>query len=355
MNEAPNTLDPDAAPIFIVGTGRSGTTLLRLMLNAHPRIHLTHEASFYVGRQFIPRRFSASDWLELYFQSFSFAWLLIHPDEIREDLAKTHPEGAPREAFPDAYRSIMRAKAAHYDRPRYGDKTPFHASYVGQILKDFPDARIIHILRDPRPTILSLRDMPWAPRSWILNNRYLHRLAKDIAPHRSQIHEVRLEDLLAEPEREMRAILEFVDEPWDERVLDHTQHAPLEDVPPFPWLLTATKARGSTPKRDWRERIPPAWIRQIEKRNAVYFDTYGYERAVLEEEPSFFARMRAVFADMPQTRRFLSRFIPLARKLGSTNPPSVEEAQRRLLDLNPEAWELYPDFEMPARPEVERR
>ena len=299
------------------------------MLNAHPRIHLTHEASFYVGRQFIPRRFSASDWLELYFQSFSFAWLLIHPDEIREDLAKTHPEGAPREAFPDAYRSIMRAKAAHYDRPRYGDKTPFHASYVGQILKDFPDARIIHILRDPRPTILSLRDMPWAPRSWILNNRYLHRLAKDIAPHRSHIHEVRLEDLLAEPEREMRAILEFVNEPWDERVLDHTQHAPLDDVPPFPWLLTATKARGSTPKRDWRERIPPAWIRQIEKRNAIYFDHYGYERATLETEPTRLARTRAILNDLPQARRFLTRFIPLARKLGSTTPPPVAEAQRR--------------------------
>ena len=347
--------NPDDAPIFVVGTGRSGTTLLRLMLNAHPRIHLTHEASFYVGRQFLPRRFTASDWLELYFKSFSFAWLLIHPDEVREDLAKTHPDGAPKDAFPDAYRSIMRAKAAHYSRPRYGDKTPFHASYVGKMLSEFPDARVIHILRDPRPTILSLRDMPWAPRSWILNNRYLHRLAKELAPHRDKIHEVRLEDLLADTEHEMRAILEFVDEPWDERVLKHTEHAPLDDVPPFPWLLTATKERGSTPKRDWRERIPAAWIRQIEKRNAIYFDNYGYERATLEEEPSFFDRMRAVFADMPEARRFLARFIPLARKLGSTSPPSVAEAQRRLLDLNPGAWELYPDLVMPERPEVERR
>jgi len=347
--------NPDDAPIFVVGTGRSGTTLLRLMLNAHPNIYLTHEASFYVGRQFVPRRFSASDWLELYFQSFSFAWLLIHPDEVREDLARTHPGGAPRSAFPDAYRSIMRAKAAHYSKPRYGDKTPFHASYVGLMLREFPDARVIHITRDPRPTILSLRDMPWAPRSWILNNRYLHRLTKDIAAHREKIHEVRLEDLLADPEREMRTMLEFVDEPWDERVLDHTRHAPLDDVPPFPWLLTATKPRGSTPRRDWRERIPPAWIRQIEKLNAPYFDNYGYERAVLEHEPSFLERMRAVFGDLPQARRFLVRFIPLARKLGSTRPLSMEEAQRRLLDLNPEAWASYPGFELPARPKVERR
>ena len=345
----------DSAPIFVVGTGRSGTTLLRLMLNAHPNIYLTHEASFYVGRQFIPRRFSASDWLELYFKSFSFAWLLIHPDEVREDLAKVHPDGAPRAALPDTYRSIMRAKAAHYSEPRYGDKTPFHASYVGQILKDFPDARIIHILRDPRPTILSLRDMPWATRSWLLNNRYLRRLTKEIAPHRDKIHEVRLEDLLSNAEHEMRAILDFVGEPFDERVLEHTEHAPLDDIPPFPWLLTATKKRGSTPKRKWQERIPAAWIRQIEKRNAAYLDTYGYERAELDVEPSFFDRMRAVLADIPQAHRFLRRFIPLARKLGSTNPPSMEEAQRRLLDLNPEAMALYLDLELPERPQVEHR
>ena len=65
--------------------------------------------------------------------------------------------------------------------------------------------------------------------------------------------------------------------------------------------------------------------------------------------------MRAVLADIPQAHRFLKRFIPLARKLGSTNPPSMEEAQRRLLDLNPEAMELYPDLELPDRPRVERR
>ena len=42
--------DPDEAPVFVVGTGRSGTTLLRQMLDAHPRIHVTHEAAFYFYR-----------------------------------------------------------------------------------------------------------------------------------------------------------------------------------------------------------------------------------------------------------------------------------------------------------------
>ena len=51
MLEAPRTEcavhSVDESPIFVIGTGRSGTTLLRQMLNAHPRIHITHEAGFY--------------------------------------------------------------------------------------------------------------------------------------------------------------------------------------------------------------------------------------------------------------------------------------------------------------------
>ncbi|MDE0916429.1 MAG: sulfotransferase [Planctomycetota bacterium] len=343
----------DEAPIFVVGTGRSGTTLLRLMINAHPRIHLTHEASFYIGRQFIPKRYSASDWLELYFKSFPFAWQYLRTADVREELAKTHPGDAPREALPDAYKAIMRCKAHQRGCPRYGDKTPFHASYIGTILKDFPGARIIHILRDPRPTCLSLQDMPWAPGSWILNNRYMARLAKEIGPYRDQMHEVRLEDLLANPEGEMRSLLDFVGEEWDARVLDHTSHIPPNDVPPFPWLLTATQPRGKVPTRHWAEKIPPAWIRQIEFRNRFWFETYGYPLAELENEPTWGERFGAVWKDFPEAGRFLRRFLPLARRLASKNPPDAAEAQHRLLHLNPKAWDRYPDFEFPERPVVE--
>ena len=64
-------LDSSLSPIFVVGTGRSGTTLLRTMLNAHPRIYLTHEASFYVA-EVAARRLDGRAWLERYFESPSF-------------------------------------------------------------------------------------------------------------------------------------------------------------------------------------------------------------------------------------------------------------------------------------------
>ena len=56
-----NAIDPDKSPIFVIGMGRSGTTLLRQMLSAHPRIHNTHEAFFYAYAQGTPDDVSASE------------------------------------------------------------------------------------------------------------------------------------------------------------------------------------------------------------------------------------------------------------------------------------------------------
>src|SRR5579871_2575309 len=92
-------VSPDHSPIFVIGTGRSGTTLLRQMLNAHPRIHLTHEACFYSYANHARAHASANAWLERYFETFSFAWLRLDPQQVREAL----PQQLPIERIAEAY------------------------------------------------------------------------------------------------------------------------------------------------------------------------------------------------------------------------------------------------------------
>ena len=65
---------------------RSGTTLLRQMLTAHPRIHITHEAGFYSYARHAPAGMRAAEWLELYFQTYSFAWMRLAPAVVRDAL-----------------------------------------------------------------------------------------------------------------------------------------------------------------------------------------------------------------------------------------------------------------------------
>ena len=139
---------PDLSPIFVIGSGRSGTTLLRLMLCAHPRIYLTHEAMFYLLEPRFLRKMRARAGLKSYFRSPAFRSLGIDPEKVLAGL----PDPLPPGRIGDVYAALMRAKAAQYGRVRFGDKTPVNTQYIDRIFRDFPDARVIRIIRDPRST-----------------------------------------------------------------------------------------------------------------------------------------------------------------------------------------------------------
>src|SRR5512143_1138477 len=107
---------PDDSPIFIIGTGRSGTTLLRQMMNAHPRIHITHEAGFYSYARHAPPGSDARQWLERYFETYSFRWLRLDREVVRAAL----PAETSLERLNDICRVIMREKARQAGKVRYG-------------------------------------------------------------------------------------------------------------------------------------------------------------------------------------------------------------------------------------------
>ncbi len=347
---APSTPpDPDRAPIFVVGTGRSGTTLLRLVLNAHPRIYLTHEASFYLIRSGLPKEPSAEQFLGRYFRSAAFAFLGLSPEQVRSELGRV-PDGG---RLPGAYRAIMRAKATGFGRVRYGDKTPLHAGRLGQIFADFPDARVVHMVRDPRGTVASLMRMPWAASSVGLNSLFCRRTLDQVAPFRDRICELTLDDLLARPRHVLERVLAFVGEPWDDAVLDHPAHTPAGDVPAFPWFAKAHRPiRAPTGDPAWLTQLSPAWIRNIERLHTVSMARYGYEPARLPREPSFLDRQRARLADAPQVVRSLAHRRSLLSMTRRGRVADPREVLACLLTWNPSAWAHYPGFVMPRLPGV---
>lgn len=347
---APVCLEPDRAPIFVVGTGRSGTTLLRLLLNAHPRIYLTHEASFYLIGSGLSKGPSASQWLERYMRSAVFAWLRLNPALVRAELTAAGDPKEPKEA----YRAIMRLKAARYGRVRYGDKTPLHAGRLDRILSDFPEARVIHVVRDPRATVASLMRMPWAASSVGLNNLFCLRSMRGVRPFSDRLLEIRLEDLLGDLEASLRRVLDFVGEAWHPDVLDHAQHAPLDDVPPFPWFAAAkrpVRARAGRPV--WLEQLDPAWVRNIEQLHRAEMERLDYSPVSLEREPSFLDRQRVRIADLPEVYHSLVHRRRLLRLTRGQVVPDPREIMATLLSWNPAAWRLYPDFVMPSLPRPE--
>ncbi len=349
---------PDEAPIFVIGTGRSGTTLLRQMLTAHPRIHLTHEASVYSYARHAPPGAMADKWLAHYFQTFSFAWLRLAPQAVRAALPADLERLPVAQVTRQAALAVLGGKARQQGKPRFGDKNPLDTHNLQRIFADFPDARVVYITRDPRPTVMSFNRMPFGTSSALLNS-WLCRVQFDhIQPYLERILEVRLEDLVAQPRPVLQQILRFIGEPWDEAVLDHLRCATTDDVPPMPWFVGATREQPSREHSGggWREQLEPAWIRLIERINRSSMERYGYLPARLPREPGPLALAAALARDVPGlvtgTYRLLSFKRKLDRHFQDKERLDAQRGMEENLRLNPAAWRYYPEFAMPPVPEL---
>ena len=339
-----------APPLFVVGSGRSGTSLLRAMLNAHPNLHLTHEASFYLD----PRGDRLADdgraWFERYSRSFSFAFLGVSRSEVTDQL-----DGVATPTRRDAVAAVMRAAAAQRGKTRFGDKTPAHAQQLTTIAAEFPGARIVQVVRDPRGVVSSLAVMPWATSSHGLNAFFAAQQVKAIgrfAGSGGAVCTIRLEDLVVHPEDEMRRVLAFVGEDWDDAVLHHTAHGGGSDLPPFPWFAEAARpvTAPTGPPKPWA--LSPAWIRSIEHTAAWTLREHGYERDVTIAEPSLAERAAAHAADAPEVAASVARGAKAAALGLRREPPPPDEALAAVCSVNPAAWDHYPGFALPPVPPV---
>jgi hypothetical protein len=347
MSRTMECADPDRSPIFVIGTGRSGTTLLRMMLNAHPRIYVVHEAFLYSTKSHLTKDATGRQWLEYYFSTFPFKWLRLDPRPLVNRL----PSDA---TVADAFRLVMRAQAERHGKSRFGDKTAFHCMYLNEIFHDFPDAKVIHLVRDPRDAVASLNRMPWAASSTALNCLFAEMHIRAVARCRNTVHEVKFEDLLADPKRVMKRILEYVGESWDDAVLDHQHHSPTDDVPPFPWFQSAKKNLDfKLGEPVYMKQFSGPWIREIERMCAFSMRRYGYTPAVLTREPSRMERARVRLQEASEIGRSLRRVLQFWKEVRK-QPSDAEECMHLLLQLNPKAWSRYPGFEIPAIPEPQR-
>jgi hypothetical protein len=158
----------------IVGAPRSGTTLLRLMLDSHPGLAIPPETGFLV---LAPALQGDGETLrEDFFQA-----VIGHPagNSCWTDFGI--PEAAFREALAaipaftvtEGYRTFYRLYAARFGKARWGEKTPSYAKYMAVIRGVLPEARFIHIIRDGRDAALSLRTM-WFSPGWRIETQAAH-------------------------------------------------------------------------------------------------------------------------------------------------------------------------------------
>jgi hypothetical protein len=333
------------APIFIVGSGRSGTALLARMLCAHPRIYICNELGFYFLHFLLPSKADGNDWLRYFMRTLFVRRLRLNPDQVRASL----PQHLPRNQAHLILREVMRRKAARHGRVRYGDQTPAYVYFLDKLFADFPRARVICVVRDPRSTVYSLYRMPFAPASIISNCLQYERATAQALRHRHRILIVRLEDLVAQPRRVMQRVLAYAGEEWDERVLDHASHQPdAGEALPLPWQSQALEARLPRPN-DWQD-MPALHRAVVESLCRRSIRLFRYPAPPAAARPSIPALTAFAVQDLAAGLRswwYLARLALHSRDVANLNDA---ETFRLFSKINPRAMALYPGLTMPRFP-----
>jgi hypothetical protein len=273
---------------FLVGSGRSGTTLLRAMFDSHPDLAIPDEVSFivrlsrphYAHRYGWPREFRAEPCADLLLANGSLRRWGLDPDEVRSALL--HP---PAGSFADAVRRLYQLWAERQGKPRYGDKTPTHVLYLRRLARTFPEARFVHLIRDGRDVALSYLDAGWGPSTvddaaieWRRRVAAGRRAGRRLGPERYE--EVRYEDLIADPESAVTRLCRFVDLPWDERMLRYRERADeVIGATRFPEAHQRLRLPPTAGLRDWRHQMDPADVARFEAIAGSLLKELGYEVA----------------------------------------------------------------------------
>lgn len=282
---------------FIVGNPRSGTTLLRHIVDSHSQVAFLLE----------------SPWLMNWFEKGIGLTPegLVTPDLIRLlrskrrlfrdiDLGITVAE---MDGWIESSGGLTWAKfisklcdryAQARGKPLVGNKTPSFVRRISTMRQLWPEAKFIHIIRDGRDVFLSAR-VKWQDKSnfprfsswnedkattaalWWEWNVRLGREAGRTLPRR-QYHEMRYEDLVADPEKVCAALCEFLGVPFENAMLHHQENFQIRRRPDGV-VINERVAMPITPGlRNWRAEMTAAELERFEAAAGNLLDELGYPR-----------------------------------------------------------------------------
>jgi len=216
-------------PVFIIGTERSGTNLLRLILNAHPDIAVPHPP--HIVKLFTPLAplygdlSSDDNFRRLIVDVCRMVELHTYPWEIRPDPERVFREAVARELI-CIYFAIYDQYLEYTGKKRWCCKSTFMIDHVADILRFHPDARFIFMVRDGRDVAVSAKSsifnhyhVFYSARRWQREQRLGLEWLKKL-PH-DQIMLLKYEELTAAPVTAVKKLCAFLDLPYSDNMLEY--------------------------------------------------------------------------------------------------------------------------------------
>ncbi len=290
-------MEPAPAPFFIVGAQRSGTTMFRLMLNAHPGLAVPFETDFVsVYEHLEGNRFADPEARAKAVESWA-----------REPLTKKarlldNPARFVNLQDIDSFDALVSAVMQHYSRQqgksRWGVKTPSFVTEIDVLKQLFPAAKIIHLVRDGRDVAVSMSKIRWgkknvirAARDWrekvMMGRKMGNILGEDYL-------ELRFEDLVADPAQHLQEVCEFLGEKFDPAMLDyHRSSRSAMPVDSQQWHQKSMSKPDTRKISSWKRNMSRSHQELFENEAGPWLRVFGYE--LTGRKPGLVAKLQRIY------------------------------------------------------------
>ena len=204
-------------PIFEIGVARSGTTILSLMLDSHPRIAIPYESHFFT--EYYLNRESVNEQLKQPELRQKVVERILNEKYVKEwDYTPSIKDIDLRNCsdLSETIRELYVAYARYHGKDIWGDKTPSYITNIDVLNNLFPDAKYIHLVRDGRDVALSLMQQWFGPNDFLTALEFWRERimvgSKMLAMLPAEwVFVLRMEDLAESPEERLRSLCEFLE------------------------------------------------------------------------------------------------------------------------------------------------
>ncbi len=277
----------DMRGVFVVGVARSGTSLLKALLDGHPQLWVPSAESFAVDWC------EASDPVAAFLALPRYDALLPEGSDARREVERVlRAEFAPGQGAPRAVlaflKAMARVQAPAVSATHWVEKTPKHLRAVPDFLKSFGGrARVVCVVRDPRAVLASQakrwergrtpEGMRHFARRWATGDALTREYQRRATQAGFGFMAVRYEDLVAQPEAIMREVATHLDIPWDPMLVAPTRGGTA-------WGGNSSYGTDGAPSqisdvslRRYEQELPASIVTGVSRLLARRMEAWGYE------------------------------------------------------------------------------
>jgi len=279
----------DESVVFIVGASRSGTTLLQMSLNAHPALSICGEFHFFDQicnfKQNIPS-LSKNENVEYLksqlLKSFGMQYIKDADtvvDHASNALMTMQETERSYEAF---FNELIIYYKINSNAAFGGEKTPETVRFLEDLLILYPNAKIIHIIRDPRAVVASSLKLPLNSKSILIHAatwrsdvyaglRFTNKRPDKCKP-------VLYENLVTKPRAVLEELCAFIGVPFDEKMMSY-QSTAASNIKNEPWKLGTLKGFYDSSISKWQIELEPNDIYLVELFTSKILEQLGYTKS----------------------------------------------------------------------------